>query len=420
MTAATRARVRRLAGSAAVIALLLAGCSAKSTGADGGTVAGQLHGPGVSADTIRLGILTDLSGPFAPVAKQELAGSQIYWNQRNAAGGVCGRKVVLEVRDHKFSPQDAVSLYTAMREDIAGIQQSIGSPTTAAILDQVEQDSMLTMASSYAGNLLTNPYVVVPGTPYDVETINGVDYLTRARGLAKGAKLGVVYFPGEYGEAVLAGAQKAAEAYGLQLVEQQITPQTTDMTSVLAGLRSAAVHHVVLGTASAQVVSLASLAKSTTYDLTVLVTNILSPGALQTPARQALESNVVLSTNSAPYATPSPDAEKVRAEYEKTHPQEQPTTFVNLGYVMGVIYDRTLTKACENDDLSRAGIANAYRSLGKLEFGGVHVTLDFGKQAEPPSRETYIVKPDGAAKGGTSVLEGPFTSQAARDYQPKY
>lgn len=403
----------------AAILLATAACSSKASDADTDTAEGLKVGPGVTDTTITLGVLTDLSGPYSAVSKQELAGSQLYWDTRNVEGGVCGRSVELEVQDHGFSPQDAVALYTGMRDSVAGLQQSIGSPTTAAILDQIEEDSMVTIASSYASSLLANPAMAVPGTPYDIEAINGIDYLMRERGLTEDTPLGVIHVQGEYGEAIRAGVEAAAQGWDLNLVlAQDIAGDTTDMSSALSVLRSQDIHHIVLGTGNAQVVSLASLAKAADYDLTILVTNILAPDALEGPARAALEEQVVLMSNSAAYNTPNTEASEIQAAYEEQNPDEQPTSFINLGFVMAAVYDQILTEACEQNDLSHEGILSSFHQLSPVSFPGVHVGLDFSQRGEPASRETFILSPDGSARGGTKAVEGPFVSSVAETYQP--
>src|SRR5918912_4218399 len=58
-------------------------------------------GPGVTQTDITLGALVDYSGPFADESIAVLHGQQIWINDTNAAGGVCGRKIKLEVRDDR-------------------------------------------------------------------------------------------------------------------------------------------------------------------------------------------------------------------------------------------------------------------------------------------------------------------------------
>ena len=103
--------------AAAVLAGLLlvavAGCGSKgqsnnaSSGGGGGSGALKT-GPGVTGKTITLGILTDLTGVFAPLGKPTMQANQLFWKEKNAQGGVCGRQVNLVVKDHGYDPQKAV------------------------------------------------------------------------------------------------------------------------------------------------------------------------------------------------------------------------------------------------------------------------------------------------------------------------
>src|SRR5450756_2646823 len=90
-----------VAGLAALaVAAAATGCSTKakndSGSGSGGTAAGSVKtGRGVTADTITIAAITDLTGIFAALGKNITQANQMYWDQKNAAGGVCGRKVCL-------------------------------------------------------------------------------------------------------------------------------------------------------------------------------------------------------------------------------------------------------------------------------------------------------------------------------------
>jgi len=167
----------------AIIAGGLAACGSKGTGSSSG--GGSIKsGPGVTAKTIKLGVLTDLSGVFAPLAKPLTQANQLYWKDQNAKGGVCQRKVELVIKDHGYDPQKAVVQYRDISSGVAGLQQLLGSPVTAALLPTLKQDSMLSLLSAWPSSLLSNDNIIVVGTTYDVEMINGLDYL-KSKGLIK-------------------------------------------------------------------------------------------------------------------------------------------------------------------------------------------------------------------------------------------
>ena len=69
------------------VALLLAtasGCGSKgeeSTGSSGSSEGSIKTGPGITDKTITLGVLTDLSGVFAPLAQPLTEANQMYWKE---------------------------------------------------------------------------------------------------------------------------------------------------------------------------------------------------------------------------------------------------------------------------------------------------------------------------------------------------
>src|SRR4051812_48855684 len=135
-------------GVALLAAIACAGCG-KSSSSGGGEQGGIKTGPGVTSTKIRLGVLTDLSGVFAPLGQAITQGQQAYWKQQNAAGGVSDRKVTLTVKDHGYDPQNAVTLYRDVEPKVLALQQLLGSPITAALLPTLERDTMYSALAAW-------------------------------------------------------------------------------------------------------------------------------------------------------------------------------------------------------------------------------------------------------------------------------
>src|SRR3954464_5982518 len=174
-------RVLRVFAVAVILALAVAGCGSKGSSSSSGSSSGGggsiKAGPGVTDKTISLGILTDLSGVFAPLAGPLTKANQMFWDQQNGKGGVCRRKVTLIVKDHGYDPQKAVVQYRDMGPKIAGLQQLLGSPITAALLPTLKSDRMISLLSAWPSSLLGEDFVIQIGAPYDIELINALDYL---------------------------------------------------------------------------------------------------------------------------------------------------------------------------------------------------------------------------------------------------
>ncbi len=146
-------------------ALVGAGCGGKGDeGGGGGGGGGSVKtGPGVTDSEISLGLLTDLSGVFAPLGDPAVKATQLYWEQVNADGGVCDRDVKLIVKDHGYDPQKAVVQYRDLAPDVVALQQLLGSPITAALLPTLEQDSMTSILVAWPSSLLQKDFIIEIG-----------------------------------------------------------------------------------------------------------------------------------------------------------------------------------------------------------------------------------------------------------------
>src|SRR5436190_9138942 len=97
--------------AAAALCIAVGACGKSSSSSSSSSSGGVKGGPGITAKTISLGVLTDLSGIFAPFGQPGTQAHQLYWKEQNARGGVCNRTVKLIIKDHGYDPQQAVTQY---------------------------------------------------------------------------------------------------------------------------------------------------------------------------------------------------------------------------------------------------------------------------------------------------------------------
>ncbi|MER7108290.1 ABC transporter substrate-binding protein [Streptomyces sp. NPDC000229] len=420
----TMRRHRRLAATlTALVALTAAaGCSSKATSGDeaGGQGAdGVKTGEGVDARTIRLGVLTDMTGVYATLGKSVTQAQQLYVKQLNAAGGVCGRTVELTVRDHGYDPQKALAGYTELEPKVLGFPQFIGSPFVAAVKQRIDgQDKGLVLPQAWSASLLGSPHIRVIGSTYDIETINAVDFLLKEKGLKKGDKLGHVYFEGDYGENALKGSKYAADKAGLTVVEQKIKPTDNDMSAQVAALKQAGVKAIVLSAGPRQAASLVGVAAAVKLTVPVIGNNsAYAPQLLATQAGPALERMYYVATPSLPIGADTPAAKKLVADYRAAYPQDALDNGVVAGWSAAQVFGEALKKACAAKDLTREGLGTALLTLNAHD-AGFGMTHDFSDPQAPSSRQSAIIQPDKSVPGGARVAREPQVSDAAKAFTP--
>jgi ABC-type branched-subunit amino acid transport system substrate-binding protein len=398
---------------AAACLFAVTACSTTKPEASGGGGGGDVKtGNGVTDSDINIGVLTDLSGPFAAGAAVQVTEFQAYWDKVNTDGGICKRDVKLQVQDHGYDPQKAVSLYRSMSPNIVALQQVLGGPTSAAVLPLAQQDSVYVGGVGWASSALQYENNQLPGASYSIEAANGIDYLVDKLGLAKGDKVGVVYFVGDYGSDALAGAKYAADKRGLSIVPQEITPAVTDLSAQASALVQAGVKAVVLGAAPAQLASLAGVLAAQGADVPIIGMNpTFNPALLKTPAADALLANTYSVTSVAPYSHDTPGVKAANEMYAKADPKGAVGWEVPLAYGQAELLKTALKDACDAGDLTPEGVVSALGKASDVNTDGVFPDgLDFTKKGESPTRKVFISKVDGSADAGLKLLdtiEGP-------------
>ena len=395
----------------AMIAAGLAACGSKGSES-------SASGPGVTAKTIKLGVLTDLSGVFAPLAEPLTQANQLFWKERNAQGGVCKRKVELVIKDHGYDPQKAVVQYRDFSSDIAALQQLLGSPITAALLPTLKQDSMLALLSAWPSSLLSNDNIIIVGTTYDIEMINGLDFLKGKGMIKEGDKIGHLYFEGEYGENGLKGSTHFAEQNGMTIVAQEIKATDEDMSGQVAAFKAAGVTAIAVTAAPTQLASVAGIAASQDLNVPVLGSNpTFDPALMGTPAAAALKANAYVVSSIAPWTVDKPKVKDVGTSFQRAYPDADAKAAVQFGYAQAQVMYEILNKACANKDLSRAGLVKAAHEISGVDTGGlIAQPLDYTKKGEPAERAVYIARPADVT-GGLTPLPETFDSEAGKSYK---
>ncbi|GAA4789582.1 ABC transporter substrate-binding protein [Streptomyces ziwulingensis] len=413
-----RPRTTKIALAAAIAAVLLAGTACSSKGGDDaeGSTDGVKTGPGVSAETIRLGALTDLTGPYATLGKSIVQAQQMWADETNAKGGICDRKIEIVVKDHGYDVQKAVTAYADISTDVVALPQVIGSPVVSALLDDIERDAMLTFPQAWAASLLGKDAVQVLGTTYDLDMIAAVDFLTRSKKVAKGDSIGHVYFEGDYGANALEGSEWAGEKAGVTVVGQKIKATDTDLSAQVSALRKAGVKAILISAGPAQTASLTGVAASRGLQVPIVSSAPgYAPQLMKTPAAEALQAMLHVVSAAPAVSSDLPGVKKMATDYTKKYPATPVDSGALSGYNAAQLLGADLEKACEDGDLTRAGVVKAHRSQKNADTG-LGTPQNFTDVSQPASRSTYVLKPDAKALGGIVGVEESHEAPGVEEY----
>jgi ABC-type branched-subunit amino acid transport system substrate-binding protein len=374
----------------------------------------------VTDKTITLGVQTDLSGVFAALGEVVTQSDKLYWDDVNKAGGICGRQVKLIVKDHGYDPQTAVTQYRDIEPKVAALQQVIGSPISAALLPTWERDNMLALLAAWPPSLLKHDPIGIIGATYDIEAVNGIEWLMANKGLKDGDTIGDLYFEGDYGEGGLIGVKAAAQKHNMKVVEQKIKATDTDMSAAVSAFKRAGVKAIWVTVGPKQLASVAGVAKAQGLNVPIGGNGpVFSPQLLDTPVGPALEQNLTVFSGTAPISLDKPAVAKAAETYKRAYPKGVPQQAVITGFAEGEVMKAALDKACSSKDLTRENIVKSFRQVSGLDTGGfIADKLDYTKVGQPSEKKVYVLKIDKQAPGGQRALGPPYLSPTAKGYSP--
>ncbi|TWP50734.1 ABC transporter substrate-binding protein [Lentzea tibetensis] len=363
-------------------------------------------GVGVTESSIALGVLTDMTGPFKSSAILRIRGYELYLDQVNQRGGVCGRKIELKQKDHGFDVQRALDGYFELEPQVLGFIDVAGAQMTAAIEPDLMQTRALTVPGSWAAALLGNPHMMIVGTTYDLDVLNGLDHYRRTGVIKQGDTVGHVYIKGNYGDNALDGTKFAATNWGMNVSEQPIGDSTADLTTQITALKTAGAKAVVLSTTPPQTAIAVGIAARIGWDVPFLASAVgFDPAILESPAAAAVQKQVLIASPVAPFVADAPGPREVRDGYQAKFPGEKASINVVHGYVVAMAYVAVLEKACGKNDLTRDGVLRAFHDTNGIDTKGITSPLRFSLVGRPSATQSYIVRPDAGVPGGLSVVE---------------
>jgi ABC-type branched-subunit amino acid transport system substrate-binding protein len=406
------------------LALLATGCRG------GGEADGEsaVSAPGVSDEAcpeavnedngcIYLGTISDLTqGPFAPLGVPITEAQAAFWNRVNEDGGIGGYDidVTTYVKDNLYNPQTHQQVYGEIEGDVLALAQTLGSPTTLAIIPDMDRDEMIGAPASWTSLWAFEDAILESGANYCVEGMNAVDYMVAEKDISSVMAVG---FPGDYGGDGAAGAEIAAEANGLEFTGVETAPGQEAQAGAISAIVKQKPDLVLLGTGPTETAVIVGQAAAQGFQGQFIgLGPTWNPALLETPSAPALEALYMQSGYWGPFGTETPGHQAMRDALGEV---AQP----NDGYTAGWAWSYPLKAALEewldgDYDKDRAGLLEAVQSLETIDYEGMLPEEAGNRTGDPDEtifRESVLSKVDPSAPSGVTIVSdftaGPTASE---------
>ena len=415
-------KVRKTGVLVAALALMVtAGCRG------GDTESGAIDAPGVSDEPcpdavnedngcIYLGTISDLTqGPFAPLGVPITEAQKAFWNRVNEDGGIGGYDInVTEyVRDNQYNPQVTNQVYQEIKPDVLALAQTLGSPPTAAIVDDLDSEDIVAAPAGWTSLYLFQDVILESGGTYCAEAMNGVDYAVANDSIQS---VMAIHYAGDYGEDAAAGAKVAADANGIEFANVETTAGPDNQAAAVAAIREQNPDLVLITTGPTDAATIVGQAAAGGYQGQFMGSSpTWNPAILQSPAAPAFQASFRHLGPWGPWDSETDGHAAMREALGDVEPNE----FYTSGWVWSYPLRDALTAAAENGDLTRAGLRDAAASLESVDYEGVLPDGSgnyAGDANEAAARATYISSIDPNASTGLAPLEEGFTGPTVEDY----
>lgn len=206
---------------------------------------------GVSADSVKIGTYTDLSGPLAVWGVPSVNGMRMRIDEANAAGGVHGRKIELLVEDMQYQVPRAVQAANKLirRDKVFTMLGALGTPMNLAVMPQQLKAGVANMYPLTGSKVMTdpvNPMVFSFFRSYYEQFRAAAAHFHKNGGYKTPC---VSQIANEAGEEMTAGVKDQLAEYGMKIVAKTEHAATeTDLTSSVTTLKNAGCDIVFLST----------------------------------------------------------------------------------------------------------------------------------------------------------------------------
>lgn len=437
MTRATHAIQRLMACAVGVVLILSAACSGggaqettsttvldtidatTTTTTDGAPVTGPAGDFGVDtvSRTISLGVLADLSGPFASLSIDVTDALEVYWEGVNAAGGVQGWTVELVIADTRGDPGQWGEAYEQLEPEVLAIAQSFGSQNNAEILDAYRADDMVVVPLSWYsgwpfeevdGGLMLEQY-----TNYCIEAMNAVDFAVDNNA----GSLAIATDADVYGRDAGAGASYASTFYTLPVAYDGTGEIHAggELSIVVRSIVESGADWTFLATSPSISAQIMAGAVQLGYEgVFIGAAPSYDPRLLDSASAELFSSRFFQSAYVASWGTDAPGMRDMMDAMAATYPDRRPSDAFIVGWNAGVTMRSVLAAAIGSNDLTRRGMARAASGIDEVSFGGSAPDQQYaGEPRDFVTRASAIYKPDLDTYLGAGGFEQQLTDPEA-------
>ncbi|MDY7030879.1 MAG: ABC transporter substrate-binding protein [Thermodesulfobacteriota bacterium] len=357
---------------------------------------------GVTDDTIKMGLITALTGPVANDMHPVYNSMKTYYKYINDSGGINGRKVKIIAEDDRYVVPAGIAAFKKLvsRDKVLYIQGPSGSSIMVALMRQAEKEKV-PIISMTAGDKLVEPYkryTFSLGSVYSDHQAVVFDYLMNDLKL-KNPRIAIVYPDTDYGKLARDGARESAKRHGMKMVTEEVLNMgDVDATSVIMSLMRKKPDYVIHQGITPTCIVFFKDSKKYKFKTNFIGTAAaVSEDAIEWFKRSDMKTYFGNHLVSAWYDD-CPGSAKMREITLRYNPGTERqyaslyTRMYTAGWVISNVFFEGLKRAGRN--LNAETLADALETFRDVDFGGISPPMTFTSKSHRPHRSSRMYKAD--------------------------
>jgi branched-chain amino acid transport system substrate-binding protein len=347
---------------------------------------------GITDSQVVLGQSVALTGPAQQLGLDMQLGASIYFNHVNRTGGVNGRRIVLKTLDDGYEATRAAENTRKLINDekVFALFGYVGTPTSQASLPIFTEAHVPFVGPFTGAELLrnpVNPYVFNVRASYFDETEAIVQHLTAM----SVNRIAVFYQNDAYGQAGLAGVERALKKRNLEVIGKgTVERNTVEVKKAVEEIKKASPQAVVMIGAYKGCAAFIRDMKQAGANPTFWNVSFVGSKALAKELDK--EGRGVQISQVVPF--PWDGSVPVVKEYQKllAEAKGEPGFGTLEGFIAAKVMVEGLRRAGKN--LSREGFIRAMETLQDYDVGGFKVSFGPGKRSGSQFVDLTIISRD--------------------------
>jgi len=360
------------------------------------------------AGEIRIGAVTDLTGPTAPGVGLDYGWGIIdFWRYVNEEkGGILGHKVKVLLSDTQYKAAQGLAAIKKFAEHDKVVAIHLYGTGTAAIYKPTIMKIKIPGICAQSTNC-SNEYIFLDQAPYTVECWAAMDYMKKDHKGPGKPKIALFTLGNNFGRSVIKGAKWYANKIGIDLaVIEDLSFGVLDSKPILLRLKSKGIQYIYHNNVTKPVATMLKDARAIGYKVKQFAMSYSGESVLFDLTGEAADGFIVsTSLNSFHEKT----MEFPRELVKRYRPGKGfPSQVYGCGIVRGMVFEEAIKRAIQQDGLDKLTgqkVKEAMEKLKNFHVHGIVPAITYGPNRRVPSFSKRLLQANWAKRQFDSVTD---------------